>query len=119
VDQFFRPGSTFEPIESLLFAATLHKRIKHQLKEFEAELQETEAARVEVILADGRRVEAHYFGFHNPSLIIVDGVDAEPGGESVRLLLATGAVQIAMYAELKGRPPIGFQGDGREEKPSP
>jgi len=101
-------------------ADTYHERIEQNVREFMDELKDDEVLSVTVILSDGQRVHAEWFGYHNPSMIIVAGKD--DSGNTVQALLPHTNIQILLTATKKQpdqkKRPIGFQTrtDGEESQ---
>jgi hypothetical protein len=69
-------------------------RIQRQLARFESEAGDDHVAIADVLLPDGRTFIATYFGYDNPSLVYVDGVDQD--GREVRLLAPKDTVVVLM-----------------------
>jgi len=64
-----------------------------------------------VVLNDGSRIRASWFGYHNPNMIIVEGIDHL--GNEVKLLLPHTNVQIVLIkvkkSDCEQKRVIGFQ----------
>ena len=88
-----------------------HERIEMHVNEFAKGLKDNELLAVDVILNDGTRLNAQWFGYHNPNMITVSGTDSS--GREVQALLPHTNIQIVMTkmrkspGEKKGA--IGFQ----------
>lgn len=98
-------------------ASGLVERIEEQIADFCDELKEDEAYAVYVLLKDGSRIFATFFGYHNPYLVIVEGTNDKR--QETKLLIHMNEIQIVLIKDkkdvLKDRPKIGFQS---EEKSS-
>lgn len=92
-------------------AKEYHNRIEAQISDFAEGLADDEIVAAEVILNDGRTMRATWFGYHNPYMIIVDGLDAK--GRAVRALVPMQNIQIILMKVKKGQQrksrTIGFQ----------
>ena len=91
-------------------AEWFHERIEKQIEDFAAELKEDEDLIASVVLPGGEEITATWFGYSNPNMLIVDGVDRN--GRKVRILVGHTEVHVL----LRGVPkmperanPIGFQ----------
>lgn len=83
------------------------RRIEELINDFADKLKDDEGMAVFVILNDGTRLDASWFGFYNPDMIIVAGVD---GSGEVEALLPKTDIQILITRVKKsGTRHIGFQ----------
>lgn len=93
----------YKPIMSSFIASTkdynlasvYHERIQVQIEDFCKELEKDEMAMVTVPLKNGTTVVAEWFGYYNPSMILVEGKRMEDGHQ-VRLLIHQTDLQIVM-----------------------
>ncbi len=87
------------------------ENIENQIVEFTNELKADEAFAVYVLLNDGSRIFASWFGYHNPHLVIIEGTNDKK--QEVKLLLHMNEVQIILIKDkkdnFKDRQKIGFQ----------
>ncbi len=93
-------------------ASDYHDRIKKQINEFAESLAEDEAVSASVILSNGQVLTATWFGYHNPYMIVVEGVDAR--GSEVRALIPMQSIEIVLSRAKKSEQAqplrrIGFQ----------
>jgi len=86
-----------------------HERLESHIREYQEELADDEDMSVAVILSNGRSIAATWFGYHNPNMITVYGVDEY--GNEVKLLLPHTNIQVVLTKTKKGpeRRSIGFQ----------
>jgi len=94
-----------------------HERIEKHINEFSNELTDEEDLSVTVILSDGTNIKATWFGYHNPNMITVEGVDG--AGNKAKALLSHTNIQILLTKIKKikdqKRTILGFQ--QRETEP--
>lgn len=92
-------------------ADTFHDRIEAQIKDYTETLADGEDLLIQVVLLNGSSIFPAWFGYHNPSMIVIDGVDGK--GNEVRMLAHQESVQILMTkiprVENVPRKTIGFQ----------
>jgi hypothetical protein len=95
----------------LFYADTVHDRIEKLVEEAIADAPEGSVAFVVVILPDGTKINAEYFGYQNPNFIVVDGQDKS--GNQIRVLISHTAINVMIYyafdVEEPPKRPIGFQ----------
>lgn len=91
-------------------AEWFHERIQNQIEDFTAELNDDEDLLASVVLPGGEEITATWFGYYNPNMLIVDGIDRN--GRRVRILVGHTEIHVL----LRGVPkvpdkvnPIGFQ----------
>ena len=93
------------------FASAYVYKIELEIKEFIDSLEEDETFILYVMLNNGSRITATWFGFHDPSLVIVEGRNDKD--QFVTLLLHMIDVQIVLIRDKKDNIPkrskIGFQ----------
>jgi hypothetical protein len=100
------------------FADAYHERIEERINAFVSDLDEGEECAVEVLLRGGGRLSATWFGYWNPDMIMVQGVDGT--GRKVEALIHRADVQIvltAIPAEGEKQERIGFQSRPAPEEP--
>ena len=92
-------------------ADTYHARLEENIKVFEDELADDEQALVTVILHGGQQTAITWLGYHDRSVLIIDGVDDQ--NREVLLLLPRVDAQVVLTKIKKeagrGRRSIGFQ----------
>ena len=95
-----------------------HERIELQIKELSKEIDSKSEIIATVVLNDGSRIQATWFGYHNPNMLVIDGIDAS--GNEVRILAPHTNIQIILIVrkikEVKSQRRIGFQ--TRHEEPN-
>jgi hypothetical protein len=87
-----------------------HERIEKQIREFEEALAEDESVLVTLPLNDGSCITVTWFGYHNPNMIIAEGLDQE--GQETKVLLPQTEVQVVIkkVGRVQGKKEqIGFQ----------
>ena len=93
-----------------------HERIEEHINEFAKDLAADEDLLATIVLADGRNIKATWFGYHNPNMIVVEGIDG--ADNDVKVLLPQTNIQILLTKIEKGknqkRKILGFQ--QREDK---
>lgn len=94
-------------------ASDYHERIERQIEDLYKELEKDEQMLVIIPLKNGKSIIAEWFGYHNPHMIIIEGIQPEDGS-TVRLLIHQADLQIVMQRVKPeaGKPPtrkIGFQ----------
>ena len=72
------------------------ERIEIQISDFEKDLKKDEKMAVTVVLANGFSIAATWFGYHNPNMIIVEGIDGN--GRHTKALIPQSSVQIILTA---------------------
>lgn len=96
-----------------------HERLELHIQEFRKNLSDDEDMSVTVVLNDGKSVTAAWFGYHNPNMITVDGIDER--GNEVEVLLPHTNIQVVLAKTKKekaaARRPIGFQTREQESEP--
>lgn len=104
----YDPGTFLLPRDYQL-ADWYHERIEQHIREFVEELGKDEVPSVVVLLNDGTRLQATWFGYRNPNMIIVHGVT--PGGSNVEALIPQTDIQILVTKGKKAasHKRIGFQ----------
>lgn len=92
-------------------ASDFVERIEKWLRSLESDLQTGERAQMEVILSNGTTIYPEWFGYHNPDLVAINGMDGQR--RRVTLLLHKSSLQILVTAikQDDGKPKqvIGFQ----------
>ncbi|MGB5024237.1 MAG: hypothetical protein WBO44_02755 [Saprospiraceae bacterium] len=103
-----------------LYADTFVDRIEQQVTNFVNDLESDEAYAVYVYLKDGTRINAAWFGYHNPHLVIIEGTNQK--NQSVKLLSSMSDIQILLVKDkknvLENRKPLGFQRHDSEDTSS-
>lgn len=101
-------------------ASFFQERIEQQVKKALSTLAPDEALSVVLVLPDGERIDATWFGYHDPNMLIVDGTNR--ANNHVRILLPHTSACLVLTWEKKaqkdGTRPIGFESRG-EAEPSP
>lgn len=69
-------------------------RAKELINDFAKELEEDEFIHVQVILNDGRCITAKYFGWYDPHIITITGVDSH--GNQIRTIMNHFNAQIVL-----------------------
>lgn len=91
-------------------AEWFQERIEKQIEDFTAELKDNEVLLASVVLPSGEEIAATWFGYYNPNMLIIDGIDRN--GRRVRVLVSHTEAHILLRAVLKVSEkanPIGFQ----------
>jgi hypothetical protein len=87
------------------------ERIEEQISDYLDELKNGEKLAVSVILNNGQQIQPTWFGYHNPNMLIIDGVDENQ--RNVRILVPHTSTQILMTVVPEDTsddyPRIGFQ----------
>lgn len=99
------------------------ERIERQIASFQKHLNHHPPQRyvlASVILPSGREIEARWFGYHGPDMLVVEGFDE--GGRECRVLAPQTSVHILLTAVApsepeKARPTIGFQDRPKQRTP--
>ena len=84
--------------------------IQKQMKKLADELADGQTVEAIVPLANGGRINASWFGYHNPDMVKITGVDAD--GNDVCLLAHKNTVQVMLRKTPVGqevKPQIAFQ----------
>ena len=92
------------------YAETIHDRIEAHIKDCMDDLKDTEDLLVEVPLQGGLILNASYFGYRNPSFIIVNGADKNCN--FVSALVPQDSIQVIVKIiekQSEDRREIGFQ----------
>ncbi len=75
-------------------ASSFVERIENQVKEFSKTLKDDENYSIIVCLNNGNEIYANWFGYHNPYMIIIEGVNNN--NDSLRLLIHMNTLQIIL-----------------------
>lgn len=80
------------PDKTPMMASGYVKRIEKHLSEFIDDLKDDETFLLNVVLNDGSKIFPHFFRYHNPNMVIVEGHDAN--GNDTMVLLNQNDIQI-------------------------
>jgi len=100
-------------VDSGDLASTFYDRLEEGIKDFETNTVEDEHIEAHVVLSNGETIVAYDFGYHNPNLFYIWGLDSQ--GNEVSVLAHVSTVQVVMR-RLKNTPDhpkreIGFSGN--------
>jgi len=95
------------------YAVWYQERLEKQVQEFSETLKGDEELLITVPLRNGTTIVATWFGYYNPNMLIVVGVDQRDGNEVELLIPHTDAQVLLKKVKVGGEAPrrkqIGFQ----------
>ena len=96
------------------------ERIESKIQEFQESLGKDQAMLARVVLLDGTSITPTWFGYHNPNMLIIEGVDSQ--GNEVEIMTHHSVSQIVLTKVPKGSEgsrSIGFQVRDPDRQPYP